>query len=175
MGPYPMTASSCSRSVPNRRRSGDLRSSAPPGICTHRRTHDDSPVSPDRAWRASLPKFREVAAVIWIVGCSGWRAERRCGGMFDTQALYRALDTQRAERELTWPVSRELWEMSAELATAEARTTQSQRKRSQTLLSAATRPASTRLFMLRWLGRIPEDFVADAPATTRAPLPTRRP
>lgn len=110
MGPYPMTASSCSRSVPNRRATrdgrGDLRSSAPPGICTHRRTHDDSPVSPDRAWRASLPKFREVAAVIWIVGCSGWRAERRYGAMFDAQALYRALEAQRAERGLTWPVSR---------------------------------------------------------------------
>ena len=31
------------------------------------------------------------------------------------------------------------------------------------------------LFMLRWLGRDPEDFVDGAPATTRAPLPPAGP
>jgi hypothetical protein len=96
--------------------------------------------------------------------------------MFDTQALYRALDAQRAERELTWPgVARQLWEMSAELAN---RRGEDHPIAASTLTNVAKRGDTScqhALFMLRWLGRVPEDFVADAPASTRAPLPTAGP
>ena len=92
--------------------------------------------------------------------------------MFDAHALYRALDAQRAERELTWPgVARELWEMSAELA---KRRGEDHPIAASTLTNVAKRGDTTcqhALFMLRWLNRDPEDFVSGAPAATRAPLP----
>ncbi len=93
-------------------------------------------------------------------------------GRFDANALYRALDAQRIERELTWAgVARELWEMSAEL--------NDHRPRDHPIATATLTNIPKRgdtscqhaLFMLRWLGRAPEDFIKDAPPATRAPLP----
>ncbi len=96
--------------------------------------------------------------------------------MFDAQALYRALDTQRDERDLTWPaVARELWEMSSELA---KRRGEDHPIAAGTLTNLAKRGDTScqhALFMLRWLGRDPEDFVPGAPSVTRAPLPTAGP
>ena len=96
--------------------------------------------------------------------------------MFDAQALFLALDAQREERSLTWPgVARELWEMSSELAKLRgedhpfaASTLTNLTKRGDTSCQHA-------LFMLRWLGRDPEDFVPGAPASTRAALPSAGP
>lgn len=97
-------------------------------------------------------------------------------GIFDTQALYRALDAQRVERELTWPaVARELWEMSSELA---KRRGEDHPIAASTLTNVAKRGDTScqhALFMLRWLGRDPEDFVPGAPPATRAPLPAAGP
>ncbi len=96
--------------------------------------------------------------------------------MFDVQAFYRALDAQRTERGLTWPgVARELWDMSAELA---KRRGEDHPIAASTLTNVAKRGDTTcqhALFMLRWLGRPPEDFVDDAPPATRAPLPLAGP
>ncbi len=96
--------------------------------------------------------------------------------MFDVQALYRALDAQRAERELTWAgVAQELWEMSAELA---KRRGDDHPIAVGTLTNVAKRGDTScqhALFMLRWLGRAPEDFVDGAPPATRSPLPTAGP
>lgn len=93
--------------------------------------------------------------------------------MFDAQALYRALDTQRAERGLTWPgVALELWDMSSELAN---RRGEDHPIAAGTLTNVARRGDTScqhALFMLRWLGRDPEDFVPGALPATRAPLPT---
>ena len=79
--------------------------------------------------------------------------------MFDAQALYRALEAQRAERELTWPgVARELWEMSAELNESRSK---DHPIAASTLTNVAERGDTScqhALFMLRWLGRDPEDL-----------------
>lgn len=95
---------------------------------------------------------------------------------FDARARYRALDTQRAERELSWPgVARELWEMSSELA---KRRGENHPIAASTLRNVAKRGDTScqhALVMLRWLGRDPEDFVPGAPPTTRAPLPIAGP
>ena len=96
--------------------------------------------------------------------------------MFDVGGLYRALDAQRSQRELSWPgVAREMWEMSAELNQIRdedrpiaAGTLTNVAKRGDTSFEHA-------LFILRWLGRDPEDFIDGAPATTRAPLPPAGP
>lgn len=92
--------------------------------------------------------------------------------MFDVQAFYRALDAQRSERELTWPaVAQELWEMSSELA---KRRGEDHPIAASTLTNVAKRGDTScqhALFMLRWLGRAPEDFVDGALPSTRAPLP----
>ena len=93
--------------------------------------------------------------------------------MFDAQALYRALDAQRADRELTWTgVAREMWELSAQL---NQRRGQDHPIAATTLTNVAKRRDTScqhALFMLRWLGRDPEDFVDGAPASSRAPLPS---
>ncbi|MGH2843692.1 MAG: hypothetical protein ACRDKL_08935 [Solirubrobacteraceae bacterium] len=94
-------------------------------------------------------------------------------GVFDAQALYGALDTQREQRALTWPgVARELWEMSSELA---SRRGEDHPIAASTLTNLAKRGDTScqhALFMLRWLGRCPEDFVPGAPPTTCVSLPT---
>ncbi|MGH2895028.1 MAG: hypothetical protein ACRDPM_17425, partial [Solirubrobacteraceae bacterium] len=96
--------------------------------------------------------------------------------MFDAQGLYRALDVQRAERELTWTgVAREMWEMSAQLNKSRS---QDHPIAATTLTNLAKRSDPScqhALFMLRWLGRAPEDFVDGAATSARAPLPSAGP
>jgi hypothetical protein len=79
---------------------------------------------------------------------------------FDVSALYAALDARRTELGLSWSgVASQLWELSAEL---------NDRRRDHpispsTLTSMASKPRATCqhvLFMLRWLGRTPESFLA---------------
>jgi hypothetical protein len=90
---------------------------------------------------------------------------------FDVVALHVALDHRRRAEELSWPgVARALWAQSAVL----------NERRGDHPISAATVTSMLRrgdttcqhaLFMLRWLDRAPEDFIADPVAGTRAPLP----
>lgn len=78
---------------------------------------------------------------------------------FDCGALFRALDEQRQERGLEWyPLADELWQQSAEL---------NANRDDHPLCGGAVQRLATRgatscqyaLFMLRWLGRAPEDFL----------------
>jgi hypothetical protein len=79
--------------------------------------------------------------------------------VFDCGALYRALDSQRRDRELDWySLADELWQQSAELNAQQT---------GHPLCGGAVQRLRTRgatscqygLFMLRWLGRAPEDFL----------------
>jgi hypothetical protein len=79
--------------------------------------------------------------------------------VFDSIALFRALDAQRRERELDWNVlADELWRQSAEL---------NARRTDHPLCPGAVVRQQTRgaiscqhaLFTLRWLRRAPEDFL----------------
>lgn len=79
---------------------------------------------------------------------------------FDIDAFYAALDTQRRERGLGWyDLADELWEQSEEL--------NAQRPDDHPLCGGAVSRLGNRgetscqyaLFMLRWLGRAPEDFL----------------
>lgn len=81
---------------------------------------------------------------------------------FDVTALYSALDAHRAEFGLSWKqVADQLWEQSHEL---------NERRHDHpispsTLTNMASKPRATcqhALFMLRWLGRSPESFLAGA-------------
>jgi hypothetical protein len=79
---------------------------------------------------------------------------------FDVSALYSALDARRAELGLSWKqVADQLWLLSAEL---------NDRRRDHpispsTLTNMAVKPRTScqhALFMLRWLDRTPESFLA---------------
>jgi hypothetical protein len=79
---------------------------------------------------------------------------------FDCGALFSALDAQRRERGLGWfELADELWEQSADL---------NARRTDHPLCGGAVARLQTRgatscqyaLFMLRWLQRAPEDFLA---------------
>jgi hypothetical protein len=82
---------------------------------------------------------------------------------FDVAALFNALDAQRRQRGLSWEgVARQLWEQSSALNA----------KRKDHPISASTLTVMTTrrdtscqhaLFMLRWLGRAPEDFLPGLP------------
>ena len=81
---------------------------------------------------------------------------------FDAAALYSALDFRRAERGLSWSqVASQLWDLSADL---------NDRRRDHpispsTLTNMARKPRTScqhALFMLRWLDRTPESFLAGA-------------
>lgn len=98
---------------------------------------------------------------------------------FSGSALFEALDGQRRDRKLSWQgVARELWEQSATL--------NAQRNdhpiSASTLTGMAKRRDTTcqhALFILRWLDRAPESFIAGSAAdanTTALPLagPDRR-
>lgn len=83
---------------------------------------------------------------------------------FAALAMYAAMDAQRVERGLSWRgVAREIWEQSIVL---------NQRRNDHpispsTLTGVAKRGDCTcqhALFMLRWLGRAPESFVAEPAA-----------
>jgi hypothetical protein len=92
---------------------------------------------------------------------------------FDAVALFDAMDAQRVARGLSWrQVADALWEQSAVL----------NRRRPDhpispsTLTGIAKRRDTTcqhALFILRWLGRSPESFIAGA--TIDAPLPAAGP
>jgi hypothetical protein len=79
---------------------------------------------------------------------------------FDVSALYAALDDRRAELGLSWKqVADQLWQLSSEL---------NDRRRDHpispsTLTGMAANPRTScqhALFMLRWLDRTPESFLA---------------
>src|ERR1700723_2098604 len=81
---------------------------------------------------------------------------------FDANALYSALDTQRAELGLNWSqVASQLWNLSADL---------NDRRRDHpispsTLTKMRKNPRTScqhALFMLRWLDRTPESFLKGA-------------
>jgi hypothetical protein len=80
--------------------------------------------------------------------------------VFDCDALFSALDAQRRDRGLGWyELADELWKQSAAL--------NAQRKADHPLCGGAVSRLQTRgatscqygLFMLRWLGRAPEEFL----------------
>lgn len=82
--------------------------------------------------------------------------------VFDCDALFDALDAQRADRGLDWfPLAAELWDQSSDLNV---------RLTDHPLCGGAIMRLPQRkaiscqhaLFMLRWLGRGPEDFLAGA-------------
>jgi hypothetical protein len=85
---------------------------------------------------------------------------------FDARAMYAAMDTQRAALGLSWPgVARALWDQSAVL----------NERRGDHPISPATLTGIAKrgdctcqhaLFILRWLGRVPEDFLS-GPAAHR--------
>lgn len=86
---------------------------------------------------------------------------------FDVRAMYAAMDAQRAALGLSWPkVARALWDQSAVL---------NQRRRDHpispaTLTGIAKRGDCTcqhALFILRWLGRAPEEFLSMPPTEDR--------
>ncbi|HJT17478.1 MAG TPA: hypothetical protein VJ853_08825 [Thermoanaerobaculia bacterium] len=93
---------------------------------------------------------------------------------FDGFALFRAMDAKREQAGLTWAqVAREIWQQSAEL---------NARRAADHPISAATLTGLARrgdcscqhaLFMLRWLGSPPEEFVG-APMRADATLPKAR-
>jgi hypothetical protein len=79
--------------------------------------------------------------------------------VFDCRALFSALDAQRRDRGLNWyELAGELWQQSAEL---------NARRTDHPLCGGAVARLQQRgatscqyaLFMLRWLGRAPEDFL----------------
>jgi hypothetical protein len=86
---------------------------------------------------------------------------------FDIGALFKALDAQRLEREMSWQgVARAIWEQSAALNA----------QRTDHPISAATLTGMTKrmdttcqhaLFILRWLGRTPESFMPGSTADER--------
>ncbi len=95
---------------------------------------------------------------------------------FDAGALYQALDARRAELGVSWPgVASQIWQLSADL---------NDRRRDHpispsTLTGMASKPRTScqhALFMLRWLGRSPESFLAGGPGDdARFALPAAGP
>jgi hypothetical protein len=79
---------------------------------------------------------------------------------FDTGALYEALDARRAELGLSWSaVANQIWQLSADLNDRR----QDHPISPSTLTGMARKPRTScqhALFMLRWLGRSPESFLA---------------
>ncbi len=80
--------------------------------------------------------------------------------VFDCDAFYRALNTQRQARGLDWyGLAAELWQQSVEL--------NAERPRDHPLCGGAVSRLQQRgatscqygLYMMRWLGRAPEDFL----------------
>jgi hypothetical protein len=90
---------------------------------------------------------------------------------FDAVALHRALNEKRAAHELTWTgVAREIWELSWVLNNQ-----RSDHPISPSTIANMERRATIScqhaLFMLRWLQRAPEDFLAGGPPRQDATLP----
>jgi hypothetical protein len=97
-------------------------------------------------------------------------------GDFDAGALFEALDRERQERALSWrQVAEALWAQSSELNERRqdhpiaVETITGMRKRNNISCQHA-------LFMLRWIDRAPEEFIADPVAgSTRVGLPVAGP
>lgn len=93
---------------------------------------------------------------------------------FDTRSLYAALDDKRTALGISWPaVARQLWELSSALN--ERR--QDHPISPSTLTKMAKSPQTScqhALFMLRWLGRTPESFLATTPSGTGATIDQQR-
>jgi hypothetical protein len=93
-------------------------------------------------------------------------------GDFDVQALFDALDRQRQDQGLSWKeVAEHIWRQSSEL---------NDRRRDHPIATSTITGMPKRnaiscqhaLFMLRWIGKTPEDFLpAPAPGTTGTVLP----
>src|SRR4249920_4243406 len=88
---------------------------------------------------------------------------------FDARAMYAAMDAQRAALGLSWAgVARALWDQSAVLNERRGDHPTSP----ATLTGIAKRGDCTcqhALFILRWLGRVPEDFLSTAAAGAALP------
>lgn len=94
---------------------------------------------------------------------------------FDVRGLYAALDTERVARGLTWPgLADDIWALSDGL---------NARRQDHPISPSTLRWTDDRLgvscqhalFMLRWLGRSPEDYMPGAvPTTMPDPGPYRR-
>ena len=96
-------------------------------------------------------------------------------GDFDARALYRALDERRRERSLSWNgVAKEMWDLSADL---NAR--RDDHPISPSTLTAMNARGTTTcqhaLFMLRWLGAAPEDYVTGVAVGEQHALPDAGP
>jgi hypothetical protein len=90
---------------------------------------------------------------------------------FDSAALFEALDRQRRELDLSWPqVARAMWDMSATLNDR-----RSDHPISPSTLTNLSKRGDTScqhaLFMLRWLDRSPESFLAGSSTPGTTPLP----
>ncbi len=94
---------------------------------------------------------------------------------FDAQALYQALDAKRVEERLSWQGAADgIWAQSADLNATRADTPIDP----STLTSIKKRNAVScqhALFVLRWLARAPEEFLAEGPVLASAPLPPAGP
>jgi hypothetical protein len=93
-------------------------------------------------------------------------------GEFDVDALFTALDGRRRAEGLSWTgVADAIWQLSAELNDK-----RHDHPIAPTTLSGMAKRGNTScqhaLFILRWLGTAPEDFIAEPyPATVGVPLP----
>jgi hypothetical protein len=91
---------------------------------------------------------------------------------FDLHALFRAMDERRIEHGLSWAgAARDMWDLSAELNARD----NAHPIVGPTLMNMNRRGASTCqhvLFMLRWLGKTPEDFVPGVVVGRQHALPT---
>lgn len=94
---------------------------------------------------------------------------------FDVRALYAAVDAERTAQGLSWPaLAEEIWSLSAGL---NARRDDHPISPTTLRWSEDRRGVSCQhaLFMLRWLGKAPEDFVAGAaPVVMADPGPDYR-
>jgi hypothetical protein len=95
-----------------------------------------------------------------------WRPRK-----FDGMALFEALDGQRQERDLSWPqVARQMWDQSAALNDR-----RDDHPISPSTLTHLSKRGDTScqhaLFMMRWLDRSPESFLAGTSTTPTTPLP----
>jgi hypothetical protein len=95
---------------------------------------------------------------------------------FDVAALFKAMDSKRISRKLSWSqVAKEIWELSADLN----RVRHDHPISPSTIISMSKMDNTTcqhALFFLRWLGRSPESFLpgVDARGITLPPAGTDR-
>jgi hypothetical protein len=104
-------------------------------------------------------------AIIWSTLDLAMPTQVHALPVFDFDAFYSALNAQRRERDLDWyELAHELWDQSEEL---NARRPQDHCLCGGAVWRLGKRGATScqyALFMLRWLGRAPEDFLTGAVA-----------